>query len=194
MERSRDLLLAERGWPGRGYLRSRKLNPDTWAAARLGLTGVRDTQDKFAWVITLPWLYQDHLTAIQYRFIRDQEQRYDRFGYDRYFGETILYTLPRKMSDTLVIVEGEFNALSIWQELPVDVVSFGSQSITTHTFESLRHMRDDYRRLLVWADEAQVTADVILGIGGNAQPIGTDADANELLQAGTLAEIFASQT
>ena len=76
----------------------------------------------------------------------------------------------------------------------VDVVSFGRQSITPRTFEALRQLRGEYDRLLVWADEAQVTSDVILGIGGNAQPIANDVDANELLQAGKLVEFYASHT
>lgn len=191
VKRCQQRLLSRQGELGRAYLTGRGLMPATWDAGKLGLAWRRDAEGQYGWAIALPWLYGNQVTGIQYRFIDEREQRYTRFGLDHYYGETRLYTLPQKGGSSLVTVEGEINGLSVWQATDHDVVSFGSENMTTRTIEALQKVVGSYRRVAVWADKPAVAQDLIATLGRTAEAISTDYDANELLQRGELRNFLA---
>lgn len=180
------------GTAARTYLRKRGILPETWRAARLGALLAMNHLGHRHPVVAIPWFYEGFVTSVQMRFIYPQQQRYARYGYRRCYGETVLYTLPQKGEDTLVAVEGEFNALSIWQATPFEVVSFGGQNFTAQTQEALLKAAHGFDTVLVWADEPQLTQELCTLIGDNAQPILSNADANELLQRGQLEKFLES--
>ncbi len=114
-----------------------------------------------------------------------------------------IYRLRRiRGARTLFVVEGEENALSVWQVARAkgwacDVVSVGCQD----NFKSLRHdittLAGEYQHLLVWAD-ARAIADKAIGMYrhksslaiGSPQLADSDSalDANDLLKSGQLIE------
>jgi hypothetical protein len=182
VERSHQLLLSPQGKLGHAYLAGRMLRPETWVAAKLGLSSRLNASGSYGWAIALPWVYQDQITAIQYRFIEPQQQRYMRFSHQKSYGETLLYSLPAKQANTLVIVEGELNALSVWQETPWDAISFGSENMTLQTLEALQGAVQPYPRVLVWADKPAVVEHLSTHLGRSVEQITSDYDANDLLQ------------
>jgi DNA primase len=192
MARCHTLLLSEQGTLGQAYLRQRGLMPEAWQAARLGLTPRLDSEGHKGWAISIPWWYDNQVTAIQYRFIEPRaQQRYTRYQYGGHYGETVLFTLPPKRGSTLVACEGEFNALSVWQATPYDVVSVGSQNMTQRTLEALSSHVQGYEHIWIWADQKNVTAAVLQALGDRAAGVEAAADANELLQRGMLQEFLA---
>jgi DNA primase len=190
VERCVQRLFSPKGEAGQTYLSGRRLRPATVHAARLGLALRRDGEGAWQPAIALPWFYAGQITAIQYRFLASQAQRYTRFSHAQYYGETVLYTLPRRDSDTLVVVEGELNALSVWQETPYDVVSVGSQSVTSKTKQALQHTVERYERVVVWTDQPQVALDLITAWARPASMILSAQDANEWLQRNELRRVI----
>lgn len=108
-----------------------------------------------------------------------------------------------------VIVEGEVNALSIWQELErlgvrADVLSVGTESAFKHSIEHLvRSHLKQAKTLLVWADKEQighearaivasVRPDLAIGVLHSKEQISRKGkiDANDLLLAGHLGAVL----
>jgi hypothetical protein len=186
------LLCAESGALGQAYLTRRGLLPQTWHMAQLGLTARIDAEGRKGWAIAIPWQYQGVFTAIQYRFLDERAQRYTRYQYAGYYGETVLFTLPSKGSSHLVICEGEINALSVWQASAYDSISIGSQCMAPHTLEALRRYVADYKQIQIWTDEWQVATRLVEAFSGRGEVLtNPDGDANELLQQDRLAQLFA---
>jgi hypothetical protein len=178
--RCQQRLHSQAGEVGQAYLSRRQIKRATWNVVSLGLAWHRDAAGRAGWAIALPWIEEDRIAAIQYRFIAPDAQRYTRFGYQGYYGETCLYRLPAKHVDTLVIVEGEFNALSIWQEdRQLDVVSFGSENMTSKTVTAIQAAVQRYERVMVWTDKTTVAEHLISAIGKPAEVISSGHDAND---------------
>jgi hypothetical protein len=149
--------------------------------------------------ILLPWWAGVTLQAIQYRYVTEGLAKAERYG-QRTGGERLLFGLPlRTGQPTLLMVEGELNAISIWQacrDQEIDVLSWGPQEnlLRAPVLELVREIRQDYRQLILWADQlaivqeaAQLLSDAGAsrqGITGVASPHGEDA--NTLLQNGDL--------
>ncbi len=108
-----------------------------------------------------------------------------------------------------VIVEGEVNALSIWQVLneqgvPADVLSVGTESAFKHSIKHLvRSHFKQAKTLLIWADKEQighearaivesVRSDLAIGVLHSKEQIGQKGkiDANDLLLAGHLGAVL----
>jgi len=194
VRRCEQRLYGLQGQLGRTYLTDRQLAPETIHAAHLGMALRMDAEGHKGWAIALPWVYAGVTTAIQYRFLTPRTQRYTRFSYAQYRGETVLYTLPKKATATAVIlVEGEFNALSLWQATPFDAVSFGSENLTLKTLSALRQVEQAYPQVYVWADKPAVAQTVADALPRRAVLIQSDQDANEWLQQGQLGEFVARQ-
>lgn len=97
---------------------------------------------------------------------------------------------------TLLLVEGEFNALSIWQCLPegVTCLSFGSEGgAGAHWLEAATRSRE---RLILWADDPQRALALRATIGRpvllvhSPRAAGLKLDANALLQHGLLMDFL----
>jgi hypothetical protein len=203
-------LASAEGQIGRAYLAGRGLDPATWEAWRLGYT--------VAWhpcrrselpAITLPWEVQSAVQAVQYRFLpsspaRQPEDREltkdERFG-QRAGGERLLFGLDRLdgLREVLVLVEGELNALSIWQvwREQAHVLSWGPQSniLRGPVLDLAAPIASRYRRVVVWADERPLAAEAAatLGLGERGRVVHSEGglDANDRLRCGTLSAFLA---
>lgn len=216
-------LWAAEGKPGREYLEGRGLEPHTWMQYGVGyrpdapLPGTKGAERVPA--IVLPWRSEKlGVYALRYRFL--EVQRYtDAEGRERseklvaetgsqfagrLFGgqalpEWVLLPAPdgyrgAQALCTLLIVEGELNAMSAWQvagETRLHVVSMGSESrqITPAALK----FAQGYGQVLLWADKEKIAQQLMAALPGAVgiqSPGGKDA--NDLLQAGLLGGFLAT--
>jgi hypothetical protein len=196
-----DRLLSDEGKAGRDYLVARGLHRGTWYAWHLGFADIYDPSVKRRRpAIVLPWLDVDRtretITAVKYRFI---DPNPDGLRYSSRRGSVpILFglwdALPRH--DTLLLLEGEINALSAWQCLPsgVSSLSFGSESGGRP--EIMKAMARRYRRVFVWTDNPDKAAQIRTLLGADAgilrSPVYNNVqwDANKMLQEGMLMDFL----
>jgi hypothetical protein len=187
------------GGPGRRYLLSRWILPATWAAWGLGYGMAWDSKLRSERpAICIPW-QRERITALKWRFLEVPAEglRYT----SKAGGECIVFGLglAGAHGGTLWAVEGEINALSLWQALRsvgvvnADVVSFGSESGAVS--ETLRTLAGRYGQVIVWADDPRATTGALVAIPGafglrSPDVDGRKMDANALLCAGGL-EVFA---
>jgi DNA primase len=177
------------------YLTGRGLTRATIETWMLGAAWVRwpNIQHEVL-AVSIPYLDGNaNATAIKYRAIDpDLKPRYIM----RKGSKPGLYGLWQELKTALILVEGEINALSIWQALggAATVLSVGGQ--TSHldlAKRLLAQARKQNVRTLVWFDEPDVArsfqalADRVL-----ASPVldGQKFDANALLQAGVLGDFL----
>lgn len=170
--------------------------------------------------LVIPWYRGGKLAAVRYRFFQKHEYR-DVDGKERaakltsvpgsdftgllYGGHMLpsFVTLPldgngkcAEQLRTLVIVEGEINAMSIWQVANGwrwDVLSLGSESQKLP--DGGRLLAERYGRTIVWMDKADVAKKMMSQIPGSvaiSSPIvdGRKVDANDMVQTGQLAEFL----
>lgn len=166
--------------------------------------------------IVIPWYTDDQLIAIRYRFLCEDKHtiatksgetqtkkghKYtDANGNARVEKQKSLYGSDFSGilygdhandagATTLVLCEGELNALSIWQVTRgqgIDVLSIGSQDAKL-TQETIENISSKYSHVLAWLDErerAKSIMAVLPGAHGMQSPRGKDA--NDWLQAGIL--------
>lgn len=157
--------------------------------------------------LLIPWLDSEgQVVAIRYRFTekhdymsidgreRTGENKSSKYGSDftsRLFG---LQALSRDKADrTLVVAEGEINAMSIWQlchDMGIDVLSIGSEGQKP---AEVAVVAAQYRHTILWADERTIATRLIETIPeayGVASP--NDKDANDLLLFGHLCGYIAA--
>jgi DNA primase len=153
---SDELLYSPEGTPARQYLVRRGFSPGTCGAWLLGSGLVYGRP-----AILIPHIEitskTEKILGIKYRFIDqmaagDKNNRYrSRIGSQFY-----LYGLSwiSETHDTLLIVEGEFNALSLWQiaMIGTSVISFGSESIKSEQITLARALAARFLRVIVWMD------------------------------------------
>ena len=213
LPQAQERLYGPAGAAARQYLLARGLQPATWEAFGLGFTpnksmpGDRSTR----WpALVLPVVDEQtqEPCVVRYRFLPGAPtgDRYDSFGSmrGRLFGVQALPSFvlmpwdesPRLHAEQLrclVIVEGELNAMSVWQACQaasVDVLSTGSQSITALPAWSV-DVASHYAVTLAWLDEPERAARVAqqlpraVALRSPAED-GTKLDANALLQRGLL--------
>lgn len=200
------------GQAARMFLASRGFHRGTQKAWHLGFTYAFDHVVKRKRpAITIPWLDMDStcesLTAIKYRFIDDdpnpRAMRYSCKGGSKFDAPYGLWDALPGIHQTLMLVEGEFNCLSVWQCLPkgVTCLSFGSEG--SGYLRVLQAMANHYQHVFVWADDlwsnpkqiehAQNLHALVKGNGKRLQSVMQDDikyDANELLQQGVLADFL----
>lgn len=194
---------------GLGY-RHRMGLPGTWNASKHSYSYAPQP------AIVIPWHVGGHLVADRYRFLRshsyidiDGKERTEKqtsrgtFANHVYGGHVLVYHAEPEAgrSDplamrTLVICEGEINAMSIYQvanTTGLDVLSLGSESSNVPAVVSAYARR--YGAVLVWADSSKVAQKWEQQICGSVYHItsemctrsdGRKRDANELLQEGML--------
>lgn len=196
-----DALLANK--PARDYLASRKIDPCMWNVYLLGFVMIFDPQtQRKRPAISIPWMdEEDTVTAIKYRFIddlaKDKAHRYTMAKGSK----QILFGLQIAGGcETLILIEGEINAVSIAQQVTmlegysIDVLSFGSE--TANHQDILQAVANDYRRVIVWADDPEHSNKIRTSLGRRAGAIcspeidGVKYDANTLLQNGYLAQFL----
>ncbi len=188
---------------GQAYLAERGIRPDMWIAFGLGCAPAWNIKaGRHLPAIWIPWQNRQ-ITAIQYRFlgIAKDDERADRFG-QRKGGDRYLFGLQHCLDaepgqlETLFLVEGELNAVSIFQAayglFPCDVVSFGPRANLRNAGVApmAAKVAKRYKRVIVWADEPK-DALQSLGTIPNARPGHSPAgqDANDLLRAGLLTDL-----
>lgn len=184
LSRAQVELASEAGKLGRDYLEGRGIRLEVAEEFKLGF--LPDANCRPALVI--PWLDFDGVTPLGLRF-RHLDGRTPKATSLKGSNFRSLFGLHRlRRAETLVAVEGELNALSIWQALggTVDVVSLGSQS-GRQSVEILgaliRELRP--RRVAVWLDEeaqCQEVGAVLRRATLIKSPYGMDA--NDLLREG----------
>jgi len=150
------LLLSGEGTPGQAYLRSRGLTEDTWRTYRLGngRTFHLIRQQNME-AIFIPWFGEDGktITAIQHRFVDPTVEKGERYTL-KPGSEPILFGLQAvRPAQTLVIVEGEFNAMSLHQ-IGSQALSMGSESNVGNekALSILQGLLPAYEQALVWFD------------------------------------------
>jgi hypothetical protein len=199
-EWSYQLTASREAQAARDYLTSRGLHYGTWNAWLLGYTVEHGRP-----AITVPWMdsngTDERLFAVKYRFIDDlaKDDKGKRFGMLK-GSKPVLFGFQHILlgtDDTLLLVEGEFNAMSVWQCMPsrVSVMSMGSQNVSRP--EVLRVVADRFKRVFVWMDDATQAASVAKSLQHvNAQALrspeqdGTKYDANQFLQIGLLPKLM----
>jgi hypothetical protein len=187
------------GREARAYLTARGLNRAAWVHFGLGYCVVFGRP-----AISIPYTDGQQITAIKYRFLdpiaaQDKSKRFAmKAGSKPHIFGMQTYTPACK---NLVIVEGEINAISIWQIIPqgVTVVSCGGD---TNSTPLLRAIASRFDKILIWMDEGERAESIRRYLGRpDARTIKTPRnvqgidkwDANEMLQAGYLAEFIGSQ-
>lgn len=198
------------GRQGRDYLIERCINRDMWSAFGLGYADTWNVKAKRTMpALWIPW-QDSKITAIQYRFLgvgKDDKtaSRYEQLaGGARYlFGLQHCMEADPGQLHTLFLVEGELNAISIFQCIygmyPCDVVSYGPQSNIANrdVAEMAAKLAKRYQHVIVWADEPATAQDAmgIMPDGIKLLPVrspirdGNKHDANYLLQHGQLDDI-----
>jgi ribosomal protein L37AE/L43A len=196
-----DNLIESAAWlEARRYLASRGLRRGTCNAWDIGAARVFNRP-----AIVIPYIERagaiEKVTGIRYRFIdaQAQEDKSKRF-ISRPGSVFYLYGLCNRNeeNDSLILCEGEFNTLSLWQVsiTGADVISFGSQSITETQITLARTLAGHYRRVILWMDEEDKVKQTARELDRNVDmlksPIrdGVKYDASALLQRGQLAEFL----
>lgn len=207
---AQERLFVPAGEDGQAYLLGRGLEAHAWLQFGLGfdsdvaLPGTEGKQRAPA--IALPWYRGGKLCAVRYRFL--QAHAYTSEGKECSAKQTALFgsdfsrllyggqALMGCAEDlrTLVLCEGEINALSCWQVAHlsgVDVLSFGSESF--HLTEAMVQHAAKYRTVILWADKPEVAKSAMRALQG-AYAISSPGgqDANDLLKAGLLGGILST--
>ena len=188
-------LASPAGDPGRAYLAGRGLLPATWQAWGLGFGEAWDGRlQKRRPAILLPW-QRDQVTAIKYRFT-DQVEGGLRYS-SKTGGQCIAFGLNLAGAhwSTLWLIEGELNALALWQALRAeyvvncDVVSFGADNKAAHVDPVVKSWAGRYQQVIVWADDPDKALAAMralpgtFGLFGVRSPVvdGQKLDANAML-------------
>lgn len=189
------------GLAGRTYLQGRGFTPATWQAWGLGYGKawhVRRARHEDA--LFLPWWTDGALQAIQYRYLAATLTKRERYG-QKAGGERLLFGLPLLTgATTLILVEGELNAISLWQVCHgwgVDVLSWGPQGnlLRSAVLAAVaKVIQQGYQQVILWADEENITQEALTALCalGVTQPqfiavfVPSGQDANDLLQQNRL--------
>ena len=194
----------------RAYLLSRGLMQDTWNAFTLGYERVK-VPDTNEWSPAICWPVTHETSgetvAIRYRFLETQHVNvngkvkdirftslYGSRTSGRLFGASLLPVENMARWRCLVVTEGEFNAVSVWQACNVagvDVLSFGSESQRTLPAWAI-DLASRYGTVVTWVDSADKALEVAQQLP-QAVPLRSlhseddvKLDANALLMAGKL--------
>jgi hypothetical protein len=196
---------------GRAYLLGRGLEPFTCKAFGLGFAMPWHSQLKrYEPAIAMPWYtITGTLRGVRFRFLKqyqigtredgshiksDKQTSVEGLGQftGALFGsQAIGGNIPSLA--TLIICEGELNAVSIWQLAHAshcNVLSLGSES--AHMTPAMAAYAGQYARVLVWLDKAEKAQRVMADLPGSygiKSPGGQDA--NDLLQVGKLGGFLA---
>jgi hypothetical protein len=189
--------------PARDYLDQRGLTEGSWLWALLGYAEIYDPKvQRTRPAVCIP--HTDgplHLLAIKYRFIDP-----DPYGlrYTSQRGSVPLFYGLEGLHDrqeTLLLVEGELNQLSIFQTFALEqkrrdprtaVLSPGSERLNQAQKLLLPVIARRFKHLIVWTDKADMARQIEVVVGRSCtklrSPFGLDA--NDLLCRGVLGEFL----
>ncbi len=185
------------GVPGREYLSSRGIELRTAYNWLLGYTLVSPNGGPS---ITMPYCRfdNDSVMAVRYRRIDPSEERF-RFHKGSTASLCGLHLVNFNAS-TLVVVEGEFNAISIHQagkDMDLTVISTGSESITKEARKGITWLSGQFKRCVVWCDKPEVAQQLrglvtspTVQMRRSPTIDGAKIDANDMLQRGMLADFL----
>ncbi len=209
---ARASLMTDAGKAGADYLLGRGIEPHAREAFNLGYAPEvalpctwdakthQHTQPKHP-AIVIPWYRGGKLTGVRFRFLQTHEYT-DTEGKARKVKTTSLHDSDfsgvlyggqalagcAEELRTLVLCEGELNAISIWQMVEPwnwDVLSLGSESAKLTT--AMIAYAEKFERVIVWMDRPELVKELMACIGGaygihSAVVDGVKQDANKLLQ------------
>lgn len=208
---AQEALLEPEGEAGAEYLLSRGLEPRTWLAYGLGFRAdapVPGTQGQLrSPAIVLPWQSRAGLVAVRYRFLQAQDghkltaEQSSQFAGKLFGGQALPDWAVWPVGEganlqrlcTLLIVEGEINAMSAWQvaaDTGLHVLSLGSESAGLS--EAAVQFAQRYGLVLAWADKGKIAQRLMAqlpGAAGLQSPGGEDA--NDLHRRGLLGGLLA---
>lgn len=203
---------------GCDYLMSRGINQDSWLAFRLGFHPAVPVGSETRPAISIPWYRGGKVLAIRYRFLRPfEEPKADGTMRKRkitskkgsYFTGYVYggHALPDFVSPdssvlglrTLIIHEGELNAISSWQVVRGwrwDVLSVGGENEAEHLPQGVIDFARKYERVICWMDRPEIAKAAMAQIPGSygiTSPVqdGSKIDANDMLKRGLLAGFLA---
>jgi DNA primase len=186
--------LLQPGSIGAEYLQSRGIDSSTRRAFSLG-------QRHIDWrhggespttrpAVVIPWIdARGTCTAIKYRFCDERAATDKSARFDQKWGsqQTIFGAqLATGEAETLVVTEGEFNAMSVWQaghSQGYHVLSLGprNNAIGLRALQRLITRRQ-YRRVITWLDEAVDATQTAVALDAVAMKSPNGNDANAILQ------------
>jgi hypothetical protein len=191
--RAADALAMPNAAPIRKYLQDRGLSEATWQAFGLGWTpSLPGKSERPRWrhdpgAVVIPWIGAgDKIEAIKYRVVNHAKIRYmgEPGGRQHVFGAQVA---AGGASGHMLVVEGEFNAMSAWQVLNtwgVDVVSIGSES-NRAGLEAVREMAAGRKGVLVWMDKPDLAVAAAKAIKSTAPVVPMQSpggkDASDIL-------------
>lgn len=177
---------------GEEYLLGRGLESHVWTQFSLGYAQHYnlDTRREEP-AIVLPWVSRLGVPAVRFRFLKPVKHKIVSLKGSEFSG--LLFGRQglaggNEARRTLVLCEGEINALSIWQiahETGLDVLSLGSE--TAKLTPAMIDYTKRFMRVIVWMDKPEIARDLQAQIPGAcwiSSPQGQDA--NDLLCKGSL--------
>lgn len=203
---------------GCDYLTSRGINRDSWLAFRLGYHPTVPVGSETRPAISIPWYRGGKVLAIRYRFLRPfEEPKADGTMRKRkitskkgsYFTGYVYggHALPDFVSPdssvlglrTLIIHEGELNAISSWQVVRGwrwDVLSVGGENEAEHLPQGVIDFARKFERVICWMDRPEIAKAAMAQIPGSygiTSPVqdGSKIDANDMLKRGLLGGFLA---
>lgn len=186
---------------GADYLTRRGLAPETWQAFGIGYDAKRNA-------IALPWFRRGEIWGVRYRLLNPPPNadklisEKDSMFAGLLFGGMALplrSDSPLLAQRSLLIVEGEINAMSVWQigaPARCDVLSLGGQWATLPA--SLPAIAARYRSRIVWMDKEPIARrnaqalDAAAFWSQKGDDLSTKRDANDHLRDGSLGPLLAA--
>lgn len=195
---------ANAGETSRTYLTDRRIEPAVWQAWQLGHAKVWNPMlcQRMS-AIVLPWHDDQTVNAVQYRFTQTDLPKKARFG-QKPGGNRMLFGLHLLQGQQqLVLIEGELNAVSIWQVSDnLDVLSWGPQGniVRPEVAKMAAEVGSRYHQLLLWADTFQAALNAVVALqesGLNTNKVTlvespNNLDANDLLTIGDLPQYLST--
>lgn len=180
------------------YLTGRAISLETAKAFRFGYKiDVKFNAGKDeAPAIVIPWLEDGNFTRVGYRFLEPVTDNGSATKYKTMSANALPWVAGAlfgaqadRDGNTLAICEGEINACSVWQVMPWNVRSFGSQEVSIEQVEKLKRLAGSYKNLMIWADTQEKAASLGAQIGHSNMLIRfspNGLDCNDLLKMGKL--------
>jgi len=176
------------------YLSKRFIECETWRANRVGAYFFKDEYPYNKHSVSFPHYRGRVVCGMNRRIIDGPAKMKSKFIKGSSWG--FFHLKKRDNASHLMLIEGEINALSVWQvtkELPLDIASVGSQGSFKLFAAQITQMAQGYETLVIWADEKQI-AEEARRLVDHANILILHSyhklDANDLLEKGALRRLL----